>query len=97
MTTRRSHVEIRPFRSLVHNPVRAFGAWRWYSNDPTHVVYVDGRRVGMMHTRRSSCRQALVECPNKYAFIPDARGTRNIEAPTLAAMRAAVGEVYPAV
>lgn len=30
----RSRVEFRPFRSLVHNPVRAFGAWRWYSTDP---------------------------------------------------------------
>lgn len=95
MTTR-NRVEFRPFRSLVHNPARAFGAWRWYSTDPTHVVYVDGRRVGMMHTRRSSCRQALEECPSKYAFVPDARGARNLHASTLGAMREAIGEAYPA-
>lgn len=88
MTTR-NRVEFRPFRSLVHNPARAFGAWRWYSNDPTHVVFVYGRRVGMMHTRRSSCRQALADCPHKYVFVPDARGVRNLHASTLDAMRAA--------
>lgn len=92
----RNRVEFRPFRSLVHNPARAFGAWRWYSNDPTHVVFVDSRRVGMMHTRRSSCREALAECPCKYAFIPDERGMRNLHAATLDAMRAAVSEAYPA-
>lgn len=93
--TSRSRVEFRPFRSLVHNPAHAVGAWRWYSNDPTHVVYVDARRVGMMHTRRSSCKQALADCPSKYVFVPDARGMRNLHAPTLDAMRAAVGEAYP--
>lgn len=92
----RARVEFRPFRSLVRNPAHAFGAWRWYSNDPTHVVYVDSRRVGMMHTRRSSCKQALADCPCKYVFVPDACGVRNLHASTLDAMRAAVGEAYPA-
>ena len=95
MTTR-NRVEFRPFRSLVHNTAHALGAWRWYSNDPTHTVFVDGRRVGMMHTRRSSCRQALAECEYKYAFVPDGRGMRNMYARTLDGMRAAVGEAYPA-
>lgn len=95
MTTR-NRVEFRQFHALVRNPARALGAWRWYSNDPTHVVYVDGRRVGMMHTRRSSCKQALAECPHKYVFVPDGRGMRNLHAPTLDAMRAAIAEAYPA-
>lgn len=41
----RDRVEFRQFRSLVHNPAHTLGAWRWCSNDPTHVVYVARLRI----------------------------------------------------